>query len=168
MIMPVPAIYRSPYRSVYPGLGRDFHGFQCLLILNLFILTMIGCNPSVRYSAAPRSETPNNGEKIYHEGQTLSGTISYYAQEFHGRKTANGEIFNMYDKTAAHLYLPFNSVIQVTNTRNGRSVVVRINDRGPYKSDRILDLSYQAAKEIDLITAGTTRAIIKIISLGRN
>jgi rare lipoprotein A len=129
---------------------------------------MIGCSPSVRYSASPRPETLNDREKIYREGQTLTGTISYYAQEFHGRKTANGEIFDMYGKTAAHLYLPFNSVLQVTNTSNGKSVIVRVNDRGPFKAGRILDLSYQAAKEIDLIGTGTTRAIIRIISLGSN
>ena len=105
---------------------------------------------------------------MYREGQTLTGIVSYYAHEFHGRKTANGEIFNMYDKTAAHLYLPFNSVLQVTNSSNGKSVIVRINDRGPFKADRILDLSYQAAKEIDLIATGTTRAVIKIIRLGIN
>jgi rare lipoprotein A len=122
----------------------------------------------VRYSAAPGPETKNSVEKIYREGQTLTGIISYYAHEFHGRKTANGEIFNMYGKTAAHMYLPFNSVLQVTNSSNGKSVIVRINDRGPFKADRILDLSYQAAKEIDLIAAGTTQAVITIISLGRN
>ena len=122
----------------------------------------------MRYSTTPRPEIKNSAEKIYREGQTLTGIVSYYAHEFHGRKTANGEIFNMYDKTAAHLYLPFNSVLQVTNSSNGKSVIVRINDRGPFKTDRILDLSYQAAKEIDLIATGTTRAVIKIIRLGIN
>ena len=154
--MPVPT--RSRGHLIFPG----------FIVLNIFILILTGCSPSVRYSTTPRPEIKNSAEKIYREGQTLTGIVSYYAHEFHGRKTANGEIFNMYDKTAAHLYLPFNSVLQVTNSSNGKSVIVRINDRGPFKADRILDLSYQAAKEIDLIATGTTRAVIKIIRLGIN
>jgi rare lipoprotein A (peptidoglycan hydrolase) len=137
-----------------------------ILLLFFIFITIPGCSPSVRYSASSRIGHSVSGETIYYEGQILSGTVSYYAHEFHGRTTANGEIFNMYEKTAAHKYLPFHSVLQVTNTKNGKSVLVRINDRGPFKDDRILDLSYQAAKEIDLLATGTTEAIIKIVRLG--
>ncbi len=83
--------------------------------------------------------------KFYYE---ITGTASYYARRFHRRLTANGERFNMYAFSAAHKKLPFGTVLRVTNLKNDRSVLVRINDRGPYIKRRILDLSYGAAKEI--------------------
>ncbi len=85
------------------------------------------------------------GAKFYYE---ITGTASYYAHRFHRRLTANGERFNMYAFSAAHKKLPFGTVLRVTNLKNDRSVLVRINDRGPYIRKRILDLSYGAAKEI--------------------
>jgi rare lipoprotein A len=87
----------------------------------------------------------------------LEGLASYYAEPYHGRKTASGEIFDSYkDMTAAHRTLPFNTMVRVTNKTNGREVDVRINDRGPFVQDRVIDLSYRAAKEIDLVGAGVT------------
>ncbi|MGA2298470.1 MAG: septal ring lytic transglycosylase RlpA family protein [FCB group bacterium] len=77
------------------------------------------------------------------------GTASYYGKKFHNKKTANGEIFNMNEYTAAHRSLPFGTILKVTNLENKKSVLVRINDRGPFINARILDLSYEAAKEID-------------------
>jgi rare lipoprotein A len=103
----------------------------------------------------------------YQVGQVFTGVVSYYADEFHGRKTANGEIYNMYDRTAAHQFLPFDTILQVNNPKNGKKVLVRINDRGPFKANRILDLSYQAAKDIGLIQEGTASLSIKIIRLGK-
>jgi rare lipoprotein A (peptidoglycan hydrolase) len=141
------------------------HVLRLLLVILFFWLA---CRPSVRFAADAGSDQQVSAEGVYHEGQTFAGIISYYGREFHGRKTANGETYNMYDKTAAHLYLPFNSILRVTNTQNGKYVIVRINDRGPFKENRILDLSFQAAKEIDLISEGTTQAIIKIIRLGKS
>lgn len=96
----------------------------------------------------------------------IYGEASYYADKFHGRKTANGEIFDMYKLTAAHKSLPFDTILEVTNQNNGKSVVVRVNDRGPYKKGRILDLSYAAAKSIDMISTGVARVQIKILKLG--
>lgn len=72
----------------------------------------------------------------------------------------------MYERTAAHQFLPFHTILQVTNPRNGKKILVRINDRGPFKANRILDLSYQAAKEIGLIKEGTASLSIKIMRLG--
>ncbi|TCD48085.1 septal ring lytic transglycosylase RlpA family protein [Chlorobium sp. N1] len=83
------------------------------------------------------------------------GIASYYAGRFHGRMTANGEIFDMNALTAAHRTLPFGTWVRVTNMENGREVVVRINDRGPYIDGRIIDLSREAAREIGLIRPGT-------------
>src|SRR5207247_3262777 len=82
----------------------------------------------------------------------LEGLASYYAEPYHGRKTASGEIFDTYrDLTAAHRTLPFNTMVRVTNTRNGRGVDVRINDRGPFADGRVIDLSVRAARVIDLV-----------------
>ncbi len=79
------------------------------------------------------------------------GIASWYGPKFHGRRTASGEIFDMYKLTAAHPWLPFGTVVRVTNLENGLSVVVRINDRGPFVKGRIIDLSYAAAKKIRML-----------------
>lgn len=90
------------------------------------------------------------------------GKASYYADRFHGRLTANGERFNMHELTAAHKSLPFGSMVRVTNLSNGKKVLVRINDRGPYIKGRIIDLSLEAAKEIDLLQKGVTNVLIEV------
>ena len=79
---------------------------------------------------------------------TLTGTSSHYADKFHGRLTANGETFNMYDYTCANKELPFGTILKITNLDNGETTLVKVNDRGPYVNDRIIDLSYAAAKKI--------------------
>jgi rare lipoprotein A len=79
---------------------------------------------------------------------------SWYGQDFHGKPTASGEIYDMYEFTAAHPTFPFGTVVRVENLRNGRTVVVRINDRGPFRSGRIIDLSYAAAVRLDMIRDG--------------
>jgi len=96
----------------------------------------------------------------------LEGIASYYADEFHGRTTSNGETYDMNALTAAHRTLPFNSRVRVTNRENGKSVVVRINDRGPFKGDRVIDLSLAAAKILDMIPHGTTYVTIDVIEAG--
>ena len=100
------------------------------------------------------------------DASQLQGIASYYADEFHGRTTANGETYDMYALTAAHRTLPFNSRVRVTNLDNGKSVVVRINDRGPFKGERIIDLSLAAAKEVDMIPRGTANVTIDVIGAG--
>ncbi len=92
------------------------------------------------------------------------GVASWYGPGFHGRKTATGEIFNMYEMTAAHKTLPIPSYAEVTNLENNKTVVVRINDRGPYVGNRLLDLSYAAAKKLGLQSEGTGNVKIKAIS----
>ena len=93
----------------------------------------------------------------------LEGIASYYADEFDGRPTSNGETYDMHALTAAHRTLPFNTRVRVTNLSNGKSVVVRINDRGPFVSDRIIDLSYGAAEEISMVGPGTARVTLEIL-----
>ena len=82
-------------------------------------------------------------------GDTFHGNASWYGPDFHGKLTSNGETYNMYGMTAAHKTLPMNTIVKVTNRRNGLSTVVRINDRGPFVATRIIDLSNKAAHEID-------------------
>ncbi len=102
-----------------------------------------------------------SGQATRREG-ALVGTASFYGKEFHGRKTASGEIFDMYKLTAAHKTLPFGSRVRVTNLENGRSVVVRINDRGPFKKGRIIDLSFEAARRIGM--AGTANVRLAVLN----
>ncbi|WMS42713.1 septal ring lytic transglycosylase RlpA family protein [Acuticoccus sp. MNP-M23] len=94
--------------------------------------------------------------------RTLSGVASYYGARFHGRQTANGERFNMHAMTAAHKSLPFGTKVKVTNPDNGRSVVVRINDRGPYVGNRVLDLSKGAAAKIGMVNKGVGKVKMEI------
>ena len=94
----------------------------------------------------------------------LSGVASWYGPGFHGRTTANGERYNMNELTAAHKSLKFGTKVRVTNGNNGKSVVVRINDRGPYVGSRIIDLSKGAAEAIDMIGPGTAKVTVEIIS----
>jgi rare lipoprotein A len=90
-----------------------------------------------------------------------TGLASFYAESYNGRKTANGEIFHSSDLTAAHKTLPFGTKVRVTNLTNGKSVKVRINDRGPYVAGRIIDLTRAAAKKIDMINEGVVKVKIR-------
>ncbi|QEY24975.1 septal ring lytic transglycosylase RlpA family protein [Neisseria animalis] len=92
---------------------------------------------------------------------TQSGNASWYGPVFHGRKTANGERFNMNAMTAAHRTLPLGSTIKVTNTRNGKSIIVRVNDRGPFHGNRVLDLSKAAAAKLGFLGQGTAHVKIE-------
>ena len=96
-----------------------------------------------------------------------AGIASWYGRRFHGQPTSSGEIYDMYKMTAAHPTLPVPSYARVTNPANGRSVVVRINDRGPFHTDRIIDLSYVAAWKLGLIEAGSGRVIVEAIVPGK-
>nr|WP_300366945.1 septal ring lytic transglycosylase RlpA family protein [Hydrogenimonas sp.] len=109
-----------------------------------------------------------NGKRYYPTvvsvGWRQDGVASWYGPNFHGGKTSNGETYNMYELTAAHKTLPMNTMVRVTNKRNGRSVVVRINDRGPFVKGRIVDLSYTAGKRIGIDKTGT--APVRLTVLG--
>ncbi|MFN4274210.1 MAG: septal ring lytic transglycosylase RlpA family protein [Aliihoeflea sp.] len=95
--------------------------------------------------------------------QTASGTASWYGSKFHGRRTANGERYDMHQLTAAHRTLPFGTKVRVTNQRNGRSVVVRINDRGPFAGRRIIDLSRGAAGQIGMVNSGVAPVKLEVL-----
>lgn len=156
------------------------------LILVVLILALYGCsteqiktNPA-SFHASPtidHATTANHHRKYPVNGLAQpenllpriarylkQGLASWYGPGFHGRKTATGEIFDMYAMTAAHKTLPIPSYAQVTNLENHRSIIVRINDRGPYHGNRLLDLSYAAAKNLDMEQDGTGAIEIKAIS----
>jgi rare lipoprotein A len=132
-----------------PVVFRRTTDIGCLLAgVLLFILTGCGSRPDVirqpRYQAV--------------------GLASYYGAKFHGRRTASGERYDMYELTAAHPVLEFGSRVEVTNLKNGRKVRVRINDRGPFKKGRIIDLSYAAAKRIRMLTRGVVKVRVRMIN----
>jgi rare lipoprotein A len=106
----------------------------------------------VRYTILPGSS-----------GYREEGVASWYGRKFHGRRTSSGEPYDMYKMSAAHTTLPLPTNARVTNLQNGKSVIVRINDRGPFAKDRLIDLSYAAAVELDMITNGTAR--VEVVAL---
>ncbi len=94
------------------------------------------------------------------DGYVESGIASWYGRDFHGRPTSNGEKYNMHDISAAHKLLPMHTMLLVQNKDNGKKVVVRVNDRGPFIQGRIIDLSYGAAKKLGIVNSGTARVTI--------
>ena len=144
---------------------------------SLICLMIMGCSSSPRYTTG---STPNRSKstkkikstsasskngKVKHR-KVMTGISSFYAEDFHGKLTANGEVYDMYGVTAAHKTLPLNTVCRVTNLANNKSLILRINDRGPYIKGRILDCSYGAAKKLDFIKEGTTNVKIEVIEFG--
>lgn len=102
---------------------------------------------------------------LLNAAQVLEGIASYYANEFDGRLTANGEVYDMNGFSAAHRYLPFGTVVRVTNRTNQKSIVLRINDRGPFVDGREIDLSLGAAKELGFVEEGTCPVTIEVMDL---
>ncbi len=111
------------------------------------------------YRVAGRTYIPQDNP----EGYTATGTASWYGANFHGRKTANGEVYDMGDLSAAHPTLPLPSYVRVTNLGNGRSVVVRVNDRGPFSRNRVIDVSSETAAMLDFKRAGTAKVQVDYI-----
>ncbi len=107
-------------------------------------------------------ESPS-GAGSYAKGQTEEGVASWYGGKFHGRKTANGEIYNKHEMTAAHKTLPFGTIVEVTNKNNGRTVRLRINDRGPFIKGRIIDVSQKAAEKLEMIGSGIAPCLVEIV-----
>lgn len=102
---------------------------------------------------------------VDHKGQVIKGIASWYGREYHGRTTANGEIYNMYGITAAHKTLPFGTIVKVTRKENGKSVILKINDRGPFIEGREIDLSFGAARALDMVNDGIAPVQIAILKL---
>lgn len=136
-------------------------------ILLLFSsLVLVSCSGSQRFGNDDSESNENNNDEEYKVLETVEGIASYYSDEFHGRKTANGETYDMYGLTAAHKTFPFNTEVRVTNLSNGKSIVLRINDRMPGYKGRIIDISFQAARELGMIISGTANVKVDVLSWG--
>jgi rare lipoprotein A len=132
-----------PKSSIFKSIGF------CVSAI-LVVATLVGCG-AIFGHCMPR------------KGRPQFGKASWYGEKYHGRKTACGEIFDMHKLTAAHLSLPLVTIVKVTNLENGKSVVVKVNDRGPYVRGRIIDLSYAAAKKIGMLEDGVAKVKIEIV-----
>ncbi|WP_257174376.1 septal ring lytic transglycosylase RlpA family protein [Colwellia sp. M166] len=169
---------------------QRMHGFILLMILLSACSTNYGRYqhkhdstpsrlPSVSelHDATPRAETHSRGGNKHYqvrgkhyqvlksaENFSQTGTASWYGRKFHGHLTSNGEIYDMYAMSAAHKNLPLPTYLKVVNNNNGRSVIVRVNDRGPFHQNRIIDLSYSAAYKLDMLKTGTANVTISAIT----
>lgn len=173
-----------PGASLLTSLPASFNNAQMIvemrkISLFLLLLSLAACGApayKVRVLETPSRPDLAPTQKPYEvngtryqpipsaHGFVEEGVASWYGKDFHGRKTSNGETYDMYAMTAAHKTLPMNVHLKVTNLDNGRSTVVRVNDRGPFVKSRIIDLSYSAAKELGVVGPGT--APVRIEALG--
>jgi len=129
------------------------------LALAALLCIVVGCGPAATGSSEQRPASARRPAQ--------RGKASWYGGRLHGRKTASGERFNKDAMTAAHRTLPFGSRVRVTNLANGRTVVVRINDRGPFGRGRIIDLSEAAARALQMIRSGVVRVVVEVLSRPR-
>jgi rare lipoprotein A len=140
------------------------------LLMGAWALWLYGCAKPAPPVRPPGQPKPYRVGKNWYQplshanGFKQKGIASWYGKKFHGRKTSNGEIYDMYAVSAAHKTLPLGTFVQVRNLKNGKIIEVRINDRGPFVRGRIIDLSYKAAKEIGIVGPGT--APVEVIALG--
>ncbi|MBS82553.1 MAG: hypothetical protein CMD65_00265 [Gammaproteobacteria bacterium] len=145
------------------------------ILISLLILMLYSCTASPRYNSSTDKKVTNNNTKkssntkkstVNRNKKEYKGISSWYGKDFHGNLTANGEVYDMYGITAAHKEFPLNTWARVTNLDNDKSIILRINDRGPYVGERILDCSYGAAKKLDFLDKGTANVKINIIEWG--
>ena len=135
--------------------------------ININNIPEVVIEPVVRTIAGNRSPYAVLGKSYFvlpsEEGYSERGIASWYGEKFHGHKTSNGEVFDMYQVSAAHKSLPIPSFLRVTNLDNNRSIIVRVNDRGPFHDNRIIDLSYAAALKLGYADIGTARVQLDAI-----
>ncbi len=152
-------------------LKRSLYCFFCMLLLSSCGTKKMGGQKSL--DTQPRTKASQKPYSVYgqryeplqsHSGFVQAGMASWYGKDFHGKKTSNGEKYDMYAMTAAHKTLPLGVYVKVKNRNNGREAVVRVNDRGPFVKGRIIDLSFAAAKKLGVDIAGT--APVRIEALG--
>ena len=141
---------------------------KILLITISFIF--YSCGPTIAHGDYINSDGMSRKEieAISNHPEVQIGIASYYGKKFHRKLTANGQRFNMYKVSAAHKTLPLGTRVKVTNLNNGKSIRLTINDRGPFKKGRILDLSYKAAQKLGFVNEGTTKVRIDVIKLADN
>ena len=139
-------------------------------ILFLIIFFITSCGSSIAYGDYVNTSGMSRKqiEAIKNHPKTQIGIASYYGKKFHKKRTANGEIFNMYKVSAAHKSYPLGTKVRVTNLENGKSLKLVINDRGPFVRGRIIDLSYKAARKLGFVNQGTVKVRIDVLRLGDN
>jgi rare lipoprotein A len=156
---------------------KPTQSFQAMLVILFSLYSLSGCTTTELASSLVKPHSSNGLYKVgqpyvvdgktYYPSEVASyteeGQASWYGPGFHGRQTANGEEFDTYDFTAAHRTLPMPSVVRVTNLENGNTILVRINDRGPFKRDRVIDVSQNAAKALGFHQQGTTRVRVEFM-----
>lgn len=137
--------------------------------VTIFLIFLSGCSSSIRFTSEdfeyPKGYEYKNDTEVEetYQGATFRGKASFYADKFHGRHTASGEIFDMNKLTAAHRTIPFGSTVRVKNLWNNKYVDVKINDRGPFVEGRIIDLSKAAAEQLAMTAAGVVDVEITVI-----
>jgi rare lipoprotein A len=131
-------------------------GFRRIIFTFMIAVLLSGCAKKVKMATPPKI------------GSSETGVASWYGYPYHGRRAANGEVYDMEKLTAAHRTYPFDTWVRVTNLSNERTVDVRIQDRGPFVKGRIIDLSHAAAREIDLLGAGITKVRLTVIAAPKN
>lgn len=144
--------------------------FRQIFIITLLVSTIVaGCARSLTTTKQSQKQSYTVMGKTYYPmkevkpGFCQNGIASWYGPGFHGKKTASTEFYNMHELTAAHNILPLNTLVKITNLENQREVVVRINDRGPFVGDRIVDLSLAAAKELGMVKKGTVPVRVAVL-----
>lgn len=135
-----------------------------VVILSVLLSGLLsGCvkkyDSASEYSVYGKKYSILSSAKNYHE----KGLASWYGAHFNRRRTSSGQRYNMYKMTAAHKSLPLNTTVQVTNLDNGRKVIVKVNDRGPFVSNRLIDLSYAAAKQLRMVGSGVAHVDVKVV-----
>ncbi|MEW6701674.1 MAG: septal ring lytic transglycosylase RlpA family protein [Bacteroidota bacterium] len=142
--------------------------------LTALMLLFTACASVPRFTSRDAVYKRVSGEKENYERyknlealETVVGVASYYADEFNGRITYNGEIYDMYGLSAAHPSYQMETIIRVTNLSNDKSIIVRINDKMPYRPDRIIDLSLGSAEELDMVNSGITEVKVEVLEWGK-
>jgi rare lipoprotein A len=165
--------------AVQPKSVHKSQAGSCCWLACALVLTLAGCGSSDPDPAKPTAAGPHfkvgqpyqiNGQWYYPRFVTeyeASGIASWYGESYHGRQTANGEIYDMHALTAAHPTLQLPSVVEVVNLENGRSLTLRVNDRGPFVDDRLIDLSFAAARELGFERQGLAQVQVRYLGLAR-
>ncbi|MCS6807899.1 MAG: septal ring lytic transglycosylase RlpA family protein [Candidatus Kapabacteria bacterium] len=158
-------------RSTLSYYYQSFQQCSSYTFFSILAVLLYACSSSVRFatttikaSTDEQTTARTHSPTSYETTETVFvGLASYYGNEFHGRPTASGERYNQHELSAAHRTLPFGTMVRVRNLDNNKSVIVRINDRGPWKQSRILDVSLAAAEALDMTRSGTAKVEITVL-----
>jgi rare lipoprotein A (peptidoglycan hydrolase) len=164
--------FKHFYLSTLPRWLGEMRLVHRFIIIAVLLLTCGCATQSATLKHHQRGSYTIKGKTYYpvkkvSVGYSQDGLASWYGPGFHGRRTASGETYDMHALTAAHSTLPMNTIVRVTNLKNKKDVVVRINDRGPFVGDRVLDLSLAAARTLGMVRPGTAPVRISVVGSGR-